>query len=148
MDNDNTMHEHEIKHLEFIQSAITRMGANSFQMKGWAVTIFSAFLALFAASEEKQIAYLFVAVFPLLLFWFLDAYYLQLERKFRGIYDDVAKITPVDHRQVVRLFDMPLTNYRGGKYSYWNALKTRTISSLYLLMIVGALVGGVAVHCK
>lgn len=35
-----------IKHLEFIQAVITRMGTNSFLVKGWALTLAAAFLAL------------------------------------------------------------------------------------------------------
>lgn len=30
-----TFTDHEIKHLEFIQGVIDRMGSNSFQMKSW-----------------------------------------------------------------------------------------------------------------
>lgn len=56
----------KIKHLEFIQSNISRMNQCSFKMKGWMITIDSAFLALFAASIDKNTGsgntiYLFVA---------------------------------------------------------------------------------------
>jgi len=36
------------KHLECIQNSITRMNQCSFQMKGWAITLASALIALFA----------------------------------------------------------------------------------------------------
>jgi hypothetical protein len=41
--------DNKIKHLEFIQGVITRMNANSFQIKGWSVTITAALLALYAS---------------------------------------------------------------------------------------------------
>jgi hypothetical protein len=40
--------ESKLKHLEFIQAAISRMAANSSLFKGWAVTIAAA-LSAFAA---------------------------------------------------------------------------------------------------
>ena len=84
--------ENKIKHLEFIQTVITRMNQNSFQIKGWMITIVSALLALYASSG-KQI-YILVAIVPTVIFWFLDTYYLQQERKFRGVYNDVAGLSP------------------------------------------------------
>lgn len=41
------------KHLEFIQNIITRMNTNSFQIKGWAVTIVYALLAIYASSKNE-----------------------------------------------------------------------------------------------
>jgi hypothetical protein len=143
VDKENLFDDNVIKHLEFIQDAITRMGSNSFQMKRWAITIFSALLALYAASGGKQVMYLFFAIIPAVLFWFMDAYYLQQERKFRGIYNDVAGITLAASRQAVQLFDMPLKQYVGEKYSYCRVFWSKTIWPLYLSMISGTVIGSV-----
>ena len=82
--------ERKVKHIEFIQSNIASMNQCSFQMKGWMITVVTALLALFAASinEETGIgntAFIFVAIVPTMIFWILDAYYLQQERKFTMI---------------------------------------------------------------
>ena len=61
-----------LKFLEFIQNIITRMNANSFQIKAMCIAVISAFL-------------------PLMLCCFLDTYYLWQERKFRILYDEVRK---------------------------------------------------------
>ncbi len=45
------MTEEQIKHLEFIQDVITRMNSNSFQIKGWCITILSALCAIYAAEK-------------------------------------------------------------------------------------------------
>lgn len=37
-------------HLEFLQNNINRMNQCSFQMKGWAITVVSALIALYASS--------------------------------------------------------------------------------------------------
>ena len=48
----NNMSEDKLKHLEFIQNVITRMNTNSFQIKGWTVTIVSAVLAIYASTKN------------------------------------------------------------------------------------------------
>ena len=130
--------ENKIKHLEFIQSTITRMNQNSFQIKGWMITLVSALLALYASSE--RVVYILIAIVPAVVFWFLDAYYLQQERRFRGVYNDVAGLSPDDSRINVREFEMPIQKYQGGKYCYLNVLFSRTIFPLYGIVIVGLVI--------
>lgn len=77
----------KIKHLEFIQTIIARMANNSFLIKGWSVTIAAAFFAL-AARDSDQI-FSVLAIFPIFVFWYLDAYYLRQERLFRQLYNKV-----------------------------------------------------------
>jgi len=125
------MSPENIKHLEFIQNVITRMNTNSFQIKGWCVVIVSAFLAIYASTKD---AYFFLAaVFPTIIFWFLDAYYLNQERKFRGLYNDVAGVT--ENPKEIKLFAMRPDLYVGGKYSYWSAFFSITILKTYVSLI-------------
>lgn len=130
--------ENKIKHLEFIQSTITRMNQNSFQIKGWMITLVSALLALYASSE--RVVYILIAIVPAVVFWFLDAYYLQQERRFRGVYNDVAGLSPDDSRINVREFEMPIQKYQCGKYCYFNVLFSRTIFPLYGIVVVGLVI--------
>jgi hypothetical protein len=132
------MMENKIKHLEFIQSTITRMNQNSFQIKGWMITLVSALLALYASSE--RVVYILIAIVPAVVFWFLDAYYLQQERRFRGVYNDVAGLSPDDSRINVREFEMPIQKYQCGKYCYFNVLFSKTIFPLYGIVIVGLVI--------
>ena len=133
----------KIKHLEFIQNVITRMNTNSFQIKGWMITIVSALLAIFASSEKKEVLYLFVAIAPTLIFWFLDSYYLQQERKYRGLYDDVRELPiPENQQDDITDFSMNTDKYKGGKYRFCCCFTSSTILPLYgticLLLFVGA----------
>src|SRR5713226_9509943 len=83
--------DHRIKHLEMIQGVISRLGNDSFLIKGWAVTVAAAFLG-FAVSQHKwQLA--LASVGPTLLFWFLDSTYLRNERLFRDLFNRVRKGT-------------------------------------------------------
>lgn len=124
------------KHLEFIQGAINRMSSNSFQMKGWAIVIVSALLTL-DANVEMQKSFILIAIPVTVLFWLLDAYYLQQERKFRGIYNDVAELTDEDSRIHIREFEMPLHRYKGWKYSFFRAfLCSGVTTTIYVLIIL------------
>lgn len=76
-------------HLDMIQRVIDRMGNNSFLLKGWAVLVIVAIFTL--AGESKDISCVLFTIVPLVVFWGLDSYYLQLERKYRKLYDWVRK---------------------------------------------------------
>ena len=81
--------EEKVKHLEFIQSAINRMASQSFLLKGWVVTLTGGLLAL--TFKEINRRYLLVSVAVVILFWFLDAYYLSRERRFIALYESVRR---------------------------------------------------------
>ena len=129
------MEQEKIKHLEFIQNIITRMNTNSFQIKGWMITIVSALLALYASSNNYL--YVFVAIVPAFVFWFLDSYYLQQERRFRGLYGDV-----IDSKTKITEFSMDISKYEGGRYNYFRCLFSTTTILLYLVIICSLVIGG------
>lgn len=135
------MEENRIKHLEFIQNIVNRMNSNSFQIKEWMITIVSALLALYANSDN--VTYIFVAIVPTLLFWYLDAYYLQQERKFRELYKDVLA-----DDSTIPLFAMPIQNYTNCKCSLWSTFFSKTIGWLYGIIIVLLIVGGLILKYK
>lgn len=117
--------DEKIKHLEFVQNVITRMNANSFQLKSWMITIVSALLALFADSEK--VLYVFVAVVPVIVFWFLDAYYLKQETLYRNLYQDIVNNNGVES------FDM---NTSRNEVCYCKVFWSKTIAGLYCTIVV------------
>lgn len=78
------------EHLEMIQNVINRMGNNSFLLKGWAVLVIVAIFTFTGESNNDIRCILFTNI-PLIVFWGLDSYYLQLERKYRKLYDDIRQ---------------------------------------------------------
>ena len=78
------MSDSKLKLMEMIQDIIKRMAQNSFMLKGWTVTLVSALFALSKIDTNKS--FFFIAYVPILVFWLLDSYYLQLERQFRVLY--------------------------------------------------------------
>lgn len=133
------------KHLEFVQSNITRMNQCSFQMKGWAIAIVSALLAVFAATiSETNVGnkmFIYIAIAPAFLFWVLDALYLSKERKFIGIYNDL--INQQQDNVVVKNYDMPVKNYRGWKYCVIRMMLSPSEIILYGAIICGLIFFGV-----
>lgn len=78
----------QIKHMEMIQAVITRMANNSFMIRGWCVTLVSALLALGAKDAKNMV---FIAYLPVLIFWWLDAFFLRQERLYRKLFDYVRE---------------------------------------------------------
>ena len=78
----------KIAHLGFIQAIITRMGLNSFLLKGWSVTLVAAIFALSAKQADRR--FVLLAFFPIAVFWLLDAFFLHQEKLFRRLYELVA----------------------------------------------------------
>lgn len=78
------------KEIDLIQSCIARMSNNSFLIKGWAIMLMTAVLAF--GDKLTTITYLCkVLLFPIAALWYLDAFYLQTERKYRVLYDWVIQ---------------------------------------------------------
>lgn len=130
------MPEQNIKHLEFIQAVITRMNTNSFQIKGWTITIVAALLAVYASTKNEM--FVLVSLLPVFGFWFLDSFYLMQERKFRGLYNDVAGIS--ENPKNIKPFEMRPDMYVGGTYSYFKVFRSPTILKMYMplaLILIG-----------
>ena len=121
----------KLEHLKMIQTIITRMNTNSFQIKGWTITLISALLALYANSENN-IMYIGVAIIPTVVFWFLDSYYLKQEKKFRALYDDIIKN---GYNSNIKEFSMPIEKYAND--SIFKLMFSTTICPLYLTLILG-----------
>lgn len=118
----------QLKHLEFIQAVITRLGTNSFFIKGWALTLATGFFAVSASQLSWQVAG--SGLVPLLCFWFLDGFFLRQERLFRYLYDDVRR--PESTTETMSMDVRPYLT----RTAWLHITMSRT-----LLLFYGALVG-------
>ncbi|MGN0716200.1 hypothetical protein [Treponema berlinense] len=127
------MSEEKIKYLEFIQNIVTRMNQNSFMIKGWTVAIVSALLAIYANKENKL--FILISIFPVLIFMFLDSYYLWQERKFRHLYN---KVLEENESKQIKLFSMN-TNVGNEccKICYFKVLFSVTELVFYFSIMLG-----------
>ena len=90
------INEDKKDYLAMIQEPIGRMSTASSVFKGFSATIVTGIAAL-SYAELKTII-LILSFLPILAFWALDIYYLQIEKKYRGLYDDVLNGKhPVDY---------------------------------------------------
>lgn len=86
--------EQKKAHLEMLQGIVNRLSQNSFLLKGWSVILISALFAL--AAREANPLFVYLAYFPAIAFWILDAYFLWQERLFRALYDRVRMLKEED----------------------------------------------------
>lgn len=75
------------KEIDLVQSVINRMAHNSFLVKGWCLSVLAVSVPL--SSHVKNGLPLFVLLLPISFFWYLDAYYLRLERAYRCFYAEL-----------------------------------------------------------
>ena len=74
-----------MKHLELLQITIGRLGANSFLVKGWAMTVSGSLITVATGGAGWTAAV--IALMTTSGLWLLDTYYLEQERLFRSLYD-------------------------------------------------------------
>ena len=86
MEEKESLREYMLKEIDIVQDIIKRMAFNSFMIKGWAITLVVVTLLLKGAEYQVWIAFI-----PLLVFWFLDAYFLWQERMYRKLYEWIIK---------------------------------------------------------
>jgi hypothetical protein len=67
-----------------IQAVVSRLSAQSTTVKGWCVTVTAALLGFGATAARPVVAA--IAIYVVLAFAILDAYYLALERAYRALY--------------------------------------------------------------
>lgn len=74
------------KEIDIIQGCINRMASNSFLIKGWFITLF---LGVFTFGYDKINIITLIIILGILsiVAWLSDAYFLQLERKYRKKYE-------------------------------------------------------------
>lgn len=81
------MKESKLKHIDIIQSTISRMAQNSFTIKGWTITILVGLFVFLQKDNFRNNMIIYLV--PIIFFWILESYYLWQERLFRKLYNDV-----------------------------------------------------------
>ena len=103
MQNHNVSTEEFHKEIDLVQACISRMAQNSFMVKGWSFTLVTALVALTA--EKLNLGILCaIGILILLVFWRLDAFFLQMEELYRFKYEWVIEERPKGNREY--LYDL------------------------------------------
>jgi hypothetical protein len=112
-----------IKELEIIQGIINRMANNSFFIKGWVIVLVIVILLLKENKYQASISFI-----PILVFWFLDAYFLRIERLYRRLYNWVK-----DNRLKTKdfLFDLNYKRFEKEEQSILRIMFSITLGLFY-----------------
>ena len=134
--------ERIVKHLEMIQTVMNRMGRNSFQLKGWSMTILVAAKVLIARTDLPSPFLILALIFPIIGFWLLDGYFIRQERLFRHIYDDVRKQSDTN-------FEMNVTKHKSKSNCRWRAIFSSIVLGIfYGVEIVFTIVVFAVIYCS
>ncbi len=136
------------KELDLIQDVIKRMASNSFKVKAWMMAIIGGVLAISESAifsdGSKSIsepAAIFVSLFLVMLvlvFWYLDAFFLQTERRYRKLYHWVVKYRPqtdeylYDMNTFQRKVNNENINLTEDLASVWGVMRSKTLLPFYL----------------
>ena len=122
------------KHLELIQGVINRLSTNSFLLKGWSVVLVSALFAL--SAPNSQVAFVYLAYIPAIIFWGLDGFFLWQEKLFRKLYDQVRSSSEEDID-----FSMDTSNIKGDDRPTWvGATLSKTLIPFHGVLIFAVIV--------
>ena len=110
--------EKVVKHLEMTQAIINRLGSNSFQLKGWSMTLIVAAMVLLARYDLQNPTIILAFILPILGFWILDGYFLWQERLFREVYDEIRQQDDTDFKMdVMKHRDKPKRSWVSAIFS-------------------------------
>jgi hypothetical protein len=120
--------DEKIAHLTFIQGVINRMAANSFLVKGWTIALVAALLAI--AADKITLTYTAIVLFPVLLFWWLDTFYLIQEKLYRKLYEEVSLKSNDEIN-----FDMNASIFKSKISSFKEIAFSKSVGPFYLVIV-------------
>jgi len=123
MEDKANLKEYMLKEIDIVQEIIKRMAFNSFVIKGWAMILVVVTLLLKGIKHQVLIAFI-----PLIIFWFLDAYFLWQERMYRKLYYWVIsnRLKTDEH-----LFDMNAYRFKDKVQSRFRIMFSITLGWFY-----------------
>lgn len=122
------------KEIDLIQGLITRMANNSFLLKGWCISLVAVLLAL---TKDTIVAtnleyFNLVLIFPVIVFWYLDAYFLHKERCYIRLYNwTIAnRMTSEEF-----LYNLDYRRFKNEEKSIFAIMFSKTLLPLYGLVL-------------
>ena len=88
---ENIYNDDDRQYLQMMQENIARMAGNSANCKTWLITLVCALITL-AVTIQSLNTWIWFSIFPIVMLWQLDAFYLKLERGLRNRERDFVNI--------------------------------------------------------
>jgi len=118
-------------HLTITQSVIQRMSTNSASCKAWCIGLVSAILVVVVDKTASNLAT--IALLPTALFFFLDSYYLALEKGFIAGYN---KFIDKLHKRKIEAADLYAIKPEGNLITQFvSAALSLSIWPFYLTLL-------------
>ncbi len=119
-------------YLTMIQEPISRLSTASSVFKGFAATIVTGIAALSYSDISTKL--LVLSFVPILSFAALDIYYLRLEKRYRGFYNDILS----GKHEVDYSITLPKDkeSIKRAKASIWNCILSPSVWLFYPAMFV------------
>jgi len=133
--------EDDRHYISLLQENINRMAGNSANCKGWLLTLVSAITALQLTADDLR-GILWIAPVLIVLFYYLDSYYLGLERKFikiEGEFVKKAKENAGDHH-TEGLYSFNIKSVKDKRATTWNAMISESTLPFYLILFLIVLI--------
>ena len=115
------MSQDKVKHLEFIQNVIIRISGKSFEVKKWTISIMTGGMVLFV--NDGNVYVLVILLLTDIMMWYLDATYLQIEKRYRSLYEKVALVDNIV------LFNMDASHEKVD--NILEVMSSKTLSCIY-----------------
>lgn len=133
--------EAKLKHLEFIQNAITRMNTCSFLIKGWSTTLLAGLFAL--AAKDANVNYVLISYIAIPVFWVLDGFFVSTGRMYCDLYGHVSK----KEKEKID-FSMDPSPYNVNRNTWIYGVFSKTTIPFYGVLIISTLVVMFAIKGK
>lgn len=127
------------QYLQMLHDIITRMATNSANCKTWLITLITGFFAVSIGVDTLR-GWIWILLFPIVLFWYLDQLYLSLERAFRNRERSFLNAMYIDEISKEKyhklLYDfkplfMSAEDKTSGLVSTGGIWKTKSVASFY-----------------
>lgn len=129
------MEENKRHHIDLVEAQILRMNDNSKQMKAWCFALVTGIISIYVQTCNWN--FLWIGLITILLFAWLDAYYLLLERKFRCLYNDIVGLTNKDEKKLsIPPYGMPIHEYKKGVKKHLAPIVSISIFPFYMIAII------------
>lgn len=126
MNNQEILH----KEVDLIQGVINRMAANSFLLKGWIISLIAVIIALtkdtIVATDVSYFS--LVLLFPVIVFWYLDAFFLHKERCYIQLYNWVIQNRP---SSTEKLYSLNYKDYESKVDSVFKIMFSKKLRLFY-----------------
>ena len=125
------INENRIRYLEATQRVIDRLSNISFILKGWAVSLVAGLMALAASGSNQD--YVLITYIPIAVFWFMDAYFLMMERQYRELFNRNTDLSQ-------QLAQFTIKRNKGNIVIFGKALFSITMMLTYIPLILSTLI--------